>query len=169
MFDGKEWPVDPSHFKDGWYLNTTQSRYNPHSGAISARADYARLTVYRLIQQPVKNGNDDVNVAVVTHGGFLHSFTEDWEDSWMCTSASWRNCETRSYVYEDYIVGDRREVRLAETSEIFLYRGKEHSRFGRERQLELFLVTMQECERQGLQRLDTWVSSRQRAERGDEF
>ena len=157
MFDEKERPVDPSLVKNGWYLNTTQSRYNPRSDVIRARADDARLTLYRIIQRPVKNGNDNIHVAVVAHGGFLHSFTEDWEESWMCPSASWRNCETRSYVYEDDIVGDRSEMRLAETSESFSYRGKEYSRFGRERQLEFFPVAMQEWEKQGLQSPDEWA------------
>ncbi|PVH81606.1 hypothetical protein DL98DRAFT_416317 [Cadophora sp. DSE1049] len=149
-------PVDLSLVKDGWHLKTRESRYNPHSDAISARAVDARLTLRRIIRDLVENGDDDVQVAVITHGGFLHFFMEDWEDAWTYPSTSWRNCETRSYVFEDGIMGDGGEARLVETGESRAKRGKDYPMFGRERQLELFPVAMQEWEKQGLQRPDKW-------------
>lgn len=52
------------------YVQT--GKFAPTSNAISARAREARLW---LKSCPEKE------IVLVTHGGFLHYFTEDWSDS----------------------------------------------------------------------------------------
>lgn len=47
-------------------------RYAPNNAALKSRARAARRW---LKARPEKE------IVVVTHGGFLHYFTEDWEDS----------------------------------------------------------------------------------------
>jgi broad specificity phosphatase PhoE len=50
-------------------------RWEPSSKAIEARAREARVWLRGLGRE--HKGEEDVNVVVVTHGGFLHYFTED--------------------------------------------------------------------------------------------
>lgn len=59
----------------GWGRETDgiqTGRYAPTNEAIKNRAREARRW---LKERPEKE------IVVVTHGGFLHYFTEDWEDS----------------------------------------------------------------------------------------
>ena len=63
-------PVDLSLVKEGW--NSKKGKWAPASDAIEARAREARRW---LKARPEKE------IVVVTHGGFLHYFTEDWTDS----------------------------------------------------------------------------------------
>lgn len=67
-FAGKS--VDLNMVHNGW--NNKAGRYAPSNGALKARARAARRW---LKARPEKE------IVVVTHGGFLHYFTEDWEDS----------------------------------------------------------------------------------------
>ncbi|KAI5296773.1 poly(U)-specific 3'-to-5' RNA exonuclease, partial [Ascosphaera pollenicola] len=62
-------PVDLSLLDDQW--NVKKGKYAPQPNEIMARARRAR--------QWLKN-RPESNIAVVTHGGFLHYFTEDWQD-----------------------------------------------------------------------------------------
>ena len=38
---------------------------------------------------------------LVTHGGFLHYFTNDWNNSGRFAGTGWANCEFRSYQFVD--------------------------------------------------------------------
>lgn len=167
-----KWPVDLAHIHDGWNNKTLQSRYSPHSSAIAARARDARLLLRRKIRELVENasggdgGGDcdaedapQVVVVLVTHGGFLHYFTDDWEDSFQFPGTGWHNCETRSYTFEDGFTDDRDDVdgddaRLTETMESRRRRGKIYPMYGREKQPDLFGLAMQSWEDQGLPRPD---------------
>lgn len=64
------------HLEAGWWSNSAsiaqQGRYAPKNNEIKHRARAARQW---LMARPEKV------IVVVTHGGFLHYFTEDWEDS----------------------------------------------------------------------------------------
>lgn len=53
-------------------LGIQMGRYAPNNAALKSRARAARRW---LKARPEKE------IVVVTHGGFLHYFTEDWEDS----------------------------------------------------------------------------------------
>lgn len=66
-FEGK--PVDLSLVKGGW--NSKAGVWASTSNRINARAREARRWL---------RDRDEHDVVVVTHGGFLHYFTEDWDD-----------------------------------------------------------------------------------------
>ena len=66
-FDGV--PVDLSLVHEGW--NSKTGKWAPDSQAIVARAKEVRQW---LKARPEKE------VVLVTHGGFLHFLTEDWDD-----------------------------------------------------------------------------------------
>ncbi|KAH6721712.1 histidine phosphatase superfamily [Leptodontidium sp. MPI-SDFR-AT-0119] len=151
----RNWPIDLSLVKEGWNVKTSKSRYSPHSDAIALRTRDARLTLRQIVRDLVKNGDVDAQLAVVTHGSFLHFLTGDWEDSWLYPATGWRNCETRSYVFERGFWDDGdKEARLIETKESRLERRKKGPMMGREEQSALFEFAMQEWENQGLQRPD---------------
>lgn len=149
------WPVDLSLIKDGWNVKTLENRYSPHSGAIKARARDARILLRQKIRELVRNGDIDAQVILVTHGGYLHYFTDDWEESYQYPGTGWYNCETRSYAFEEDFMADvDGEARLNETMESRQKRGKTYPMYRREKQLELFELGMQRWESQGLQRPD---------------
>ncbi|EXK84422.1 hypothetical protein FOQG_11459 [Fusarium oxysporum f. sp. raphani 54005] len=150
-----DWPVDLSLVKDGWNVEALGTRYSPESNAIAARARDARIFIRQKIRQLIEQGDTDPQVALVTHGGFLHYFTDDWEDSWLNPGTGWKNCETRSYVFEQDVMKDIDvEVRLTETTESRLRRGKGNPMPAKEEQAGLFEQAMESWESQGLQRPD---------------
>lgn len=107
----------------------------------------------------VRKGDVDAQVVLVTHGGYLHYFTDDWEDSDLYPGTGWRNCESRSYCFEedDFMAEDGDgdgEARLTETMESRRKRGKLYPMCKREDQPALFELGMQRWESQGLQRPD---------------
>lgn len=63
-------PVDLSLVHDGW--NSKSGRWAPTRAAIDERSRQARQW---LKARPEKE------IVVVTHGGLLHYFTEDWTES----------------------------------------------------------------------------------------
>ncbi|MCJ1229167.1 hypothetical protein MMC12_005832 [Toensbergia leucococca] len=149
------WPVDLSLVKDGWNVKTLENRYSPHSSAIKARARDARILLRQKIRALVRNGDIDAQVILVTHGGYLHYFTDDWEDSYQYPGTGWYNGETRSYAFEEDFMADvDGEARLNETMESRQKRGKTYPMYRREKQPELFKLGMQRWESQGLQRPD---------------
>lgn len=151
------WPVDLSLIKEGWNLKSLspEGRYRPNDKAIRARARSVRLLLRQKIRELSKEGNESPEVVLVTHGGFLHYLTDDWEDSDVYAGTGWRNCETRSYEFKDDLMVDvDGEARLVETMESRLKRGKTYPMLGRGKQDELFKLSMQRWEGQGLQRPD---------------
>ncbi|KAH7153989.1 histidine phosphatase superfamily [Fusarium sp. MPI-SDFR-AT-0072] len=149
------WPVNLSLVQGGWNMKDLGSRYSPESNAIAARARDARIFIRQKIRQLIEQGDTDPHVALVTHGGFLHYFTDDWEDSWLNPGTGWKNCETRSYVFEQDVMKDTdMEARLTETMESRLRRGKDNHMPAKEEQTVLFEQAMESWENQGLQRPD---------------
>lgn len=71
-FAGK--PIDTSLMRHAENVewNNKKGRWAPNSSAIEARAKDAREFLY---------ARNEKEVAVVTHGGFLHYFTQDWSDT----------------------------------------------------------------------------------------
>ena len=63
-------PVDLSLVQDGW--NNNKGKWAANADAIEARAKEVRQW---LKARPEKE------IVLVTHGGFLHFFTEDWADT----------------------------------------------------------------------------------------
>jgi len=70
--DGK--PIDLSELdkSEAQHWNNKRGRWAPHSDAIVARAKVAREWL---------RARPERDIVVVTHGGFLHYFTEDWTDA----------------------------------------------------------------------------------------
>ncbi|EAW11318.1 uncharacterized protein ACLA_090110 [Aspergillus clavatus NRRL 1] len=154
--DEKRVPVDLSLVHEGW--NTKTGRYAPTNAAIKNRAREARRW---LKARPEKE------IVVVTHGGFLHYFTEDWEDSseyqadfaGVHKGTGWHNTEFRTFVFteethlddlEGYpLEGDN--ATIVETPESRARRGKDGPALDRERQRILYKIGVQGWDDQGLQ------------------
>jgi len=78
-------PVDLGLVEKGW--NIKKGKWEPTPAAIKARAREARRW---LKARPEKE------IVLVTHGGFLHFFTEDWEDKDLYSGTGWANTEYRT-------------------------------------------------------------------------
>ena len=74
-------PVDLSLVKEGWNVKTLNNKWSPSCEALAKRATEARRYIRDKVVQLKKDGQENPEVVVVTHGGFLHYFTEDWEGS----------------------------------------------------------------------------------------
>jgi broad specificity phosphatase PhoE len=75
------WKVDLSLVQDGWNDKSWDGRWAPTAHAINARARDARRTIRDTLAEMQRRGQESPQVVLVSHGGFLHYFTEDWEDS----------------------------------------------------------------------------------------
>jgi broad specificity phosphatase PhoE len=146
------WSVDLSLTKDGWNDKSFRSPYSPSSIAITRRARATRRFLRKQAQALLRTGAQNINIALVAHGGFMHYLTEDWEDADKRPGTGWINCEVRSYVFEralDCVVDG--EAHLRETVASRAIRGVRHSQYPRPMQHELYEMTMEAWERQGLQ------------------
>ncbi|KAF9880625.1 hypothetical protein CkaCkLH20_01667 [Colletotrichum karsti] len=150
-----KWPVNLSLVEDGWSVKALGTRYSPEHCAIAARARDARIFIRQKIRKLIEEGDKNPQVALVTHGSFLHYFTEDWEDSWLNHGTGWRNCETRTYTFKHDVMDDTdMEASLTETMDSRLGRGKSDHMPTGEEQVVLFEQAMDNWEKQGLQRPD---------------
>lgn len=98
-------PVDLSLVHDGW--NSKEGRYSESVDAVANRAKDLRQW---LRDRPEKH------IVLVTHGGFLHWFTEEWTKAERKAGTaevgtSWANAEFRSYEF----VGSSDNATLTET------------------------------------------------------
>ncbi|KAK1140835.1 hypothetical protein N8T08_009832 [Aspergillus melleus] len=151
----EQWPVDLSLVEDGWNQKKAGSRYSPSNDAIRARARDTRLFLRAKVRELVSNGDEDAKIVLVSHGGFLHYLTGDWEDSYRHPGTGWHNCETRAYVFEsDFRSNHDEEAWLVETRESRWRRGKDHPMYGKKEQVKLFTAAMEHWQSQGLQRPD---------------
>ncbi|KAJ5759220.1 phosphoglycerate mutase family protein [Penicillium odoratum] len=132
--------VDLDLVHEGW--NNKTGRYAPTNSALRARARAARRW---LKARPEKE------IVVVTHGGFLHYFTEDWEDHSQYQGTGWSNTEYRSYTFSDESHSDDLEghaldgdnATLVETSDSRQRRGKGGPTLDREEQKVLYKLGTQ--------------------------
>lgn len=148
--DKEGWPVDLSRLADDWNIKTLNSRYSPAGNAIKVRATAARQQIRELLKELVDAGDKDAQIVLVTHGGYLHYFTEDWEDSNKYYGTGWLNTEARVYEYVAGIDSTDNEAALLETPESRAKRGKETHIFARDKQEALFHAGHQGWENQGL-------------------
>jgi len=91
--------VDLSRVGEDWYSKI--GKWSPASSAIEARARTARIFLKRLGEEALAAGQEDVQIVLVTHGGFLHYFTEDWDGALGSVGTGWSNTEFRSYNFVD--------------------------------------------------------------------
>ncbi|KAI9736569.1 MAG: hypothetical protein M1818_006080 [Claussenomyces sp. TS43310] len=87
--------VDLSLVKDGWNDKSASSPWAPAAPKIEARAKAARKWLRELGHKSGK----PADIVLVTHGGFLHYFTEDWVGHEKFLGTGWANTEFRSYVF----------------------------------------------------------------------
>jgi broad specificity phosphatase PhoE len=66
--------VDLSLVREGWNYKSPNTRWAPRADKIEVRAREAR----RWLRDLGKQFGGDAEIVVVTHGGYLHYFTEDW-------------------------------------------------------------------------------------------
>lgn len=95
--------VDLRLVQKGWN-DKTSAKYDPAASAIEARALEARVFLRKLATDAHASAefkDQDVHIAVVTHGGFLHYFTEDWNGHDRFVGTGWANTEWRSYAFVD--------------------------------------------------------------------
>lgn len=143
------WKADLSLISDDWNVKTLTNRYSPASEAIQARARDTRLLLREKAGELASAGDQDVEIVLVAHGGYLHYLTDDWEDANKLAGTGWENTEFRTYVFESGPDDD--DAYLVETPDSRARRGKEHPMHARDRQRDLFADTMQGWEDQGLQ------------------
>ncbi|CAG8349139.1 unnamed protein product [Penicillium salamii] len=141
--------VDLDLVHEGWN-NKQNGRFAPTNQAIKERARAARQW---LKARPEKE------IVMVTHGGFLHYFTDDWEDSSEFQGTGWTNTEYRTYAFSEETHTNDLEGRaldgdnasLEETLDSRLRRGKSGPMASREEQQALYKKGVQGWDDQGLQ------------------
>jgi len=138
-------PVDLSLVGEGW--NSKTGKWGPSSEAIVVRGREARIYIRQLLAELAASG-DNGEAILVTHGGFLHFFAEDWEDSAKFDGTSWANTEFRTYTFEDL---EDANAPMVETVESRRRRGKSWKQPGPEEQRELYEAAMRAWEARGLQ------------------
>jgi broad specificity phosphatase PhoE len=70
--------VDFSLVKDGWNDKSPESPWAPAIEKLDARAMRARVWLRELGAQ-CKAAEGEAHIVVVSHGGFIHFFTQDWD------------------------------------------------------------------------------------------
>ncbi|KAF3761712.1 hypothetical protein M406DRAFT_64857 [Cryphonectria parasitica EP155] len=97
---------------DGWNDKKPGSRFAPTVANLEARAAAAR----RWFRTLGKEGQD-VHVAAVSHGAFLHFLTEDWDGMDLSRGTGWSNAEWRSYEFVEGPTGGDERASIRETKE----------------------------------------------------
>ncbi|EON99762.1 putative phosphoglycerate mutase family protein [Phaeoacremonium minimum UCRPA7] len=89
--------ADLSHVKPGWNDKSAGTPWSPTLDRLTARAKAARRWLRKLGQE----AGGEADIAVVSHGGFLHFLTEDWDGMDPARGTGWQNTEYRSYEFVD--------------------------------------------------------------------
>lgn len=107
--------VDLRHVGEGWNDKSGASAFAPMMGRLEARARKARVWLRELGREfEAAHPGVDAHIAVVTHGGFLHFLTGDWDGMNPVKGTGWENTEWRSYVFVEAEEGDA-DAALRET------------------------------------------------------
>ncbi|KAK0667529.1 histidine phosphatase superfamily [Cercophora samala] len=105
--------VDLRLVEEGWNDKGPGSEYAPEPRKLHERARRAREW-FRYLGRGYEGGEGEVNIVAVTHGGFLHFLTEDFEGVDYGRGTGWGNTEWRTYEVTEEGDGG---VRLRETGE----------------------------------------------------
>ena len=154
----EKWPVDLSRLDKEWNHKSLTSRYSPAGPAIKIRANAARLQLRQLLKDLVDAGDKDAVIVLVTHGGYLHYFTDDWEDSNKYYGTGWLNTEAREYTYRAGVDSNDEDAGLVETLGSRTRRGKTTPILKAEEQTEIFHASHKAWEDNG------WIKSSDSAE-----
>ncbi len=107
--------VDLRFVGEGWNDKSGASPFAPMMGRLEARARKARVWLRELGREfEAAHPGVDAHVAVVTHGGFLHFLTGDWDGMNPVKGTGWDNTEWRSYEFVEAEGGDA-DAALRET------------------------------------------------------
>lgn len=108
--------VDLSRVPEDWTDKARAgSPWAPDLGMLEARAKKARRWLRELAREGEKEGKgEDVHIALVSHGGFLHFLTQDFDGMNPMTGTGWKNTEYGTYEFADPS-GEDEEARLKET------------------------------------------------------
>lgn len=143
--------ADVSQVREEWTQKMDGELFEPTLDKIVERAKASR----RAIREIVSKLGDDDHVAVVSHGGFLHWLTDEWQDipmpyrKWsletmtcvfvlttMVIATNWKNCEYRSYQFVD-LEGKDDDAHVAETKQSWRRRRGSEVMLTAEEQAEL--------------------------------
>ncbi|KAL2019199.1 hypothetical protein VTK56DRAFT_9999 [Thermocarpiscus australiensis] len=122
-FGGGGAPVDLDLVREGWNDKTTPgSPFAPEVGKLEARARRARQWLREVGRRYEReHPGRDAHIVAVTHGGFVHFLTQDWDGMNPEMGTGWDNTEWRSYEFvggeqgKDGEGEEEEEARLAET------------------------------------------------------
>ncbi|KAH8887670.1 phosphoglycerate mutase [Thozetella sp. PMI_491] len=103
--------VDFSRLTPDWNDKSPNTPWAPVISKLEARAKKARIWL-RSLGAEVTDG--DAHIVAVTHGGFLHLLTQDWDGMDPTRGTGWENTEYRTYEFVDPSGADP-EARLQET------------------------------------------------------
>ncbi|TPX17671.1 uncharacterized protein E0L32_012024 [Thyridium curvatum] len=109
-FPAAEGKVDLGRVAEGWNDKSEGSPWFPEFDRLQARARKARQFLRRLARE----AGEDGHIAVVTHGGFLHFLTDDFDGLDVNNGTGWSNTECRSYEFVD-LNGEDDNAALQET------------------------------------------------------
>lgn len=146
----EKWPVDLSRLDSKWNDKSINGRYSPSGEAVKARAQATRRQIRQLLKDLVEAGDSDAQVVLVTHGGYLHYFTNDWEESNKYLGTGWLNTEARAYTYAAGLDSNDEEANLEETMKSRIRRGKKSPMIGKDLQEKLCVDGHQAWEDAGL-------------------
>jgi broad specificity phosphatase PhoE len=145
------WPIDLSLLDDKWNIKTLKNRYSPASRLIKARARDCRRLLRQKARELVAAGDEDVQIVLVTHGGYLHYLTHDWEDADKWLGTGWDNTEYRPFIFEKEFESDEDpEAYIVETMENRMMRGKDYPVMSHAQNDEMFEKMLLGWEMQGL-------------------
>ncbi|KAK0743230.1 histidine phosphatase superfamily [Schizothecium vesticola] len=125
--------VDLSLLTDDWMDKSAAGPNAPEYGALERRAQRAREFIRDLGRGFEEKEGRAAEVVVVTHGGFAHFLTGDFEGSGDGGGTGWGNAEGRTFVFEEEGEG----ARLRETGESWRGRRGSLTRLGEDEQREL--------------------------------
>lgn len=108
--------VDLHLVRRGWNDKSDATAFTPTAAKLARRAAEARVQLRKIGRDFVAATGRDAHIVVVTHGGFLHYFSGDWQGHADFTGTGWTNTEWRSYCFVGEEEDDERAA-LRETSE----------------------------------------------------
>ncbi|RSL57817.1 hypothetical protein CEP51_014176 [Fusarium floridanum] len=147
MTDKHGWPVDLSLVGRGWNDKDLDGPNSPVSPACAARARTVRRILREKAKELSKETDEEIHIALVAHGSFMHYLTNEWENSTRGCGTAWRNCEARAYNFMDF---EDDGAWLVETADSREFRGVEGPPASLERQKELYEEAMDGWVGQGL-------------------
>ncbi|KAH6843128.1 histidine phosphatase superfamily [Chaetomium sp. MPI-CAGE-AT-0009] len=101
-----------------WHVKSGASPFAPAMARLEARARAARVWLRELgAKFEREHPGVDAHVAVVTHGGFLHFLTGDWDGMNPEAGTGWVNTEWRSYEFVEGVESADGEAALRETGQ----------------------------------------------------